>query len=268
MKLHKKTFIVTGAGGGIGAALVHELMRRGSSVAAVDRNKDHLEALRKSVNENDAARLSLHVVDITDRAAVEALPKEVAATHNTVDGLINNAGIIQPFVNVHELDYETIERVMKVNFYGSLYIIKTFLPGFLARPEAYIVNVSSMGGFLPVPGQSIYGASKAALKLMSEGLFAELQDTQVYVSTAFPGATKTDITTNSAVEAPTVDAASAGAVMMISPQDAARIIIDGMVRRKPLIYTGKDSRAMQRLYRLSPVKATKLIAKQMKSLLK
>jgi short-subunit dehydrogenase len=76
---------------------------------------------------------------------------------------------------VNELGYEAIERVMNVNFYGTLYMTKTFLPHLLTRPEAHVVNVSSMGGFLPVPGQVIYGASKAAVKLLTEGLHSELQ---------------------------------------------------------------------------------------------
>ena len=71
-----------------------------------------------------------------------------------VDGLIHCAGIIQPFVRLKDLDYEAIDRVFAVNWWGTLYLTKAFLPVLLARPEGHIVNVSSMGGFLPVPGQT------------------------------------------------------------------------------------------------------------------
>src|SRR5690606_21661568 len=164
-----------------------------ASVAAVDRSIEALEELQAKAGK----RLSIHMIDITDRAAVAVLPEAVVAVHGAVDGIINNAGVIQPFVRIADIEYEAIERVMNVNFYGTVNMIKAFLPYLKDRREAHIVNVSSMGGFLPVPGQSVYGASKAAVKLLSEGLFAELQGTNVGVTTVFPGATKTGISQNS-----------------------------------------------------------------------
>ena len=107
-------------------------------------------------------RVSVHAVDVADRPAVEALPAAVVDAHGQVDGLINCAGIIQPFVPLLDLDYANIERVMAVNFWGPVHTTKAFLPHLVARPRAHLVNVSSMGAFLPVPGQTAYGASKAA----------------------------------------------------------------------------------------------------------
>lgn len=181
--------------------------------------------------------------------------------------MVNCAGIIQPFVKVNELDFSAIERVMNINFYGTLNVTKAFLPYLLKRPEGYIANVSSMGGFLPVPGQSAYGASKAAVKLLTEGLYAELLSTNVHVSTIFPGATKTDISKNSGVQTPG-DTSDEKSFPMLPASDAARIILDGIEKNKPHIFTGKDSRTMNKLYRMAPVWATKLITKQMGSLLK
>lgn len=112
--------------------------------------------------------------------------------HGKVDGIINNAGIIHPFLKVNELEYDKIKLVMDINFYGTLYMVKSFLPYLLKRPVAHIANVSSMGGFLPVPGQTIYGASKAAVKLLTEGLRAELKDTNVKVTLVFPGGVSTN----------------------------------------------------------------------------
>lgn len=269
MHIHDKVFIVTGAGGGIGGELVRSLLKRGARVAAVDLRHESLEAM-KAENEALAYNLSLHALDITDRNAVQELPEKVIAAHGSYDALINCAGIIQPFVRVNDLDFDAIERVMNVNFYGTLTMLKTFLPGLLERPEAYVVNVSSMGGFLPVPGQSVYGASKAAVKLLTEGLYAELLNTPVHVSVVFPGATKTNITQNSHVTGPTVDGADTKKLetSMLPASAAAEIIVNGIEKNKPQIFTGKDSKIMNLLYRLSPTYATKLIAKQMESLLK
>lgn len=268
MKINGKVFVVTGAGGGIGSELVKQLLKKGAKVAAVDLRRESLEALQKTVDVS-SGNLSLHPLNITDRKEVEALSEEVMNKLGVVDALINCAGIIQPFVKINDLEYDAIERVMNVNFYGTLYMTKAFLPHLLKRPEGYIANVSSMGGFLPVPGQSVYGASKAAVKLMTEGLYAELLNTNVHVSIIFPGATKTNISENSKVT--TSAAAKKGAeksnIPMLLPERAARLMIRGIEKNKPQIYTGSDSRMMNRLYRLNPVFATRLITKAMKSLL-
>jgi len=274
MKINDKTFLVTGAGSGIGKEITLALLAKGAKVAAVDMRAETLDELRKTVahsissgSSNKADRLTTHVANITDRAAVEKLPKEVIAEQGSIDGIMNVAGIIQPFVKVNDLEFDAIERVMNVNFYGTLNMVKAFLPELLKRPEAHIVNVSSMGGFLPVPGQSVYGASKAAVKLLTEGLYAELKDTNVHVSVVFPGATATNITENSGLKVPAGADTQAQNFPMLPASEAARIIVNGMEKNKLQIFTGKDSNMMNLLYRLSPKFATDLIAKQMKSLL-
>ena len=87
------------------------------------------------------------------------MPMAIAAQEIVI---INNAGIIQHFIPIKDLSYEEINRVFNVNFFGTVYMIKAFLPYFIDRPEAHIVNISSMGGFLPVPGQSICGSAVAS----------------------------------------------------------------------------------------------------------
>ena len=268
MKLDNKVILVTGAGSGIGKEIVLALLGKGAKVAAVDLREESLQELKKAVGDK-ADRVSIHVANISDKDAVEKLPKEVIKDQGSIDGIMNVAGIIQPFVKINDLDYDAISRVMNVNFFGTLYMVKAFLPELLKRPEAYILNVSSMGGFLPVPGQSIYGASKAAVKLMTEGLYAELADTNVNVSVVFPGATNTNIAANSGMKVPAAAETDpkAQSFPMLSASEAATIIIKGMEKNKLQIFTGKDSNMMNLLYRLNPVYATNLITKQMRSLL-
>jgi NAD(P)-dependent dehydrogenase (short-subunit alcohol dehydrogenase family) len=154
MKVQNKLIVVTGGGSGMGRALVLDLLSRGAKIITIDINESALQETASLAGDKKDL-LSTFVVDITNKISVEELLNKVIAQHGFVDGIINNAGIIQPFVKVNELKYETIERVMNVNFYGTLYMTKTFLPHLLTRPEAHIVNISSMGGFLPVPGQTI-----------------------------------------------------------------------------------------------------------------
>jgi len=268
MLVKNKVILVTGAGSGIGKELALSLLERGAKIVGIDLRKESLDALIMEAKV-DSKMLTTHHLDITDRAAVEKLPEKIILEHGSIDGIINNAGIIQPFVRVNDLSYEAIEKVMNVNFFGMLYMTKTFLPFLLKRPEAHIVNISSMGGFLPVPGQSVYGASKAAVKLFTEGLYAELSDTNVRVSVVFPGATKTNIAENSGasiIEQPKEKSQSQN-FPMLSANEAAKIIIDGIEKDKFQIFTGKDSNFMNILCRLNPKFATNFIAKKMKSLL-
>lgn len=264
MKVTGKVVVVTGAGSGMGRELSRELLRRGARVAGVDLRAEPLQ--QTAALAGAGARMSTHVADITDRAAVEGLPEQVLAAHGTVDALINNAGIIQPFLTIEELDYPTIGRVLDVNLMGTIHMVKTFLPHLRTRPQAHIANVSSMGGFLPVPGQVLYGASKAAVKLLTEGLYAELLDTQVGVSVIMPGAVATNITTTSGVSIPGMESAAANARTLPAPE-AARIIIDGIEKDRLHIYVGRDSQLMGAAVRLAPKRATHLISKQMKQLM-
>jgi len=151
MKVANKVIVVTGAGSGMGRELALELARRGAKVAAVDLRAESLTETAKLVVEIGGT-ISTHAMDVTDAKAVDALPAAVMKALGDVDGLVNNAGIIQPSVKINDLDFAAAEHVMNVNFYGPLRLIKVFLPNLLKRPEAHILNVSSMGAYAPVPG--------------------------------------------------------------------------------------------------------------------
>lgn len=158
---------------------------------------------------------------------------------------------------------------MNVNFYGALYMTKAFLPHFLARPEAHITNLSSMGGFMPVPGQSIYGAAKAAVKLFTEGLHSELLNTNVRVTVVFPGTIGTNIAANSGV---TISAGPENgnrqrSIKPLAPSKAAQIIIDGIEQDRYRILVGSDAAFMDFIYRVSPERAANYIFRQMQLLL-
>jgi short-subunit dehydrogenase len=268
MKVAEKTFVVTGGGNGIGREVVLQLLAGGARVAAIDLSEEGLsetERLAKSY------KLSTHQVDITDLSHVAASKVAINAAHGMVDGIINVAGIIQPFVRVNDLTFDQVKKVMDVNFYGLLHVTKTYLPELISRPEAHIANVCSMGGFVPVPGQSIYGASKAAVKLLTEGLHSELQGTGVGVTTIFPGAIGTNIALNSGImtqQQMTEMASKAGpARKTTSVQVAGKAIIDGIEKKKFHVLIGQDAKTMYFLSRLMPERAANLIYKNMKDLL-
>lgn len=266
MKVKGKVFVVTGGGSGMGRELTLQLLKRGAKVAMADINEAGMKETEKLAGDY-GQNLSSHKLNVADKASVLAFPQKVIDAHGTVDGIINNAGIIQPFIKVNDLEFDKIERIMNINFYGPLYMVKAFLPHLLKRPEGHIANVSSMGGFLPVPGQTFYGASKAAVKLMTEGLWAELQGTNVHTTVIFPGAVNTNITKNSGVSTPSAEEKDTKGMKILQPSEAAEIMIDAIEKNKYRVLVGKDAGFMDFLYRLAPQRATRMIAGKMKDLL-
>lgn len=256
MKLKNKKVLVTGAGSGIGKELVKQLVKIGASVIAVDININNLNVLKAELNSN---KLSVYILDVSDSDAINKFKDLYIKEENSIDCLINNAGIIQPFINIDKIDDEIINRIMQVNFYGPLNLTRIFLPELFKRNEAHIVNVSSMGGFFPFPGQTIYGASKAALKLFTEGLYAELLNTNIKVTIVFPGAVDTDIVKNSNVEINSNN----GKYKSLSANKAASIIIKSIEKNKFQVFVGSDSKIMNFMYKFNAKGAINYINKMM-----
>lgn len=266
MNVSGKVVVVTGAGSGMGRELALELTRRGATVAAVDFRADTLAETASLVKQAGGTN-STHTLDVSDLAKVAALPAAVVKAHGHVDAIINNAGIIQPFVPISNLPWKEVEHVMAVNFFGPVALVQAFLPLLSKRPEAHILNVSSMGAYAPVPGQTVYGASKAAIKLFTEGLRSELMDTKIGVTIVFPGAIATNIAANSGMTAMAADSDAASKFPTTPAPVAAKAMVDAIEANKPRITIGSDATFMDRLSRLNPVMAANVIYKQMKSLL-
>jgi len=270
MQIKDKVFVVTGGGNGIAREVVLQLLAKGARVAALDLSEKGLAETVGLANAGD--RLTTHVINVTDRAAVEALPAIIRAKHGAIDGLLNIAGIIHRFAPISELSVEEIEKVININYWGTVYTVKAFLPELLARPEAVLLDFSSMGGLVPVPGQGAYGSSKAAVKLFTETLFAELQGTNVHVTVVFPGGVSTNITGNSGVGLPGGMSAEKAAEMAkkvktTTPQEAARLTVEAIEKNTPRLLIGGDAKSLDRIGRLMPTRAIKIVAERMKAIL-
>ncbi len=262
MEIKRQNVIVTGAGSGVGRELTRQLLSEGANVAAVDINAESLKNLE---NEMNSSKLKTYVVDMSSDESIKKFRVDYKKDYSDVDIIINNAGIIQPFVDVANLDDATINRVMNVNFFGPVNLIRYFMEDLTKdRKEQYIVNVSSMGGFFPFPGQTIYGASKAALKIFTEGLFAELEKTNVRVMIVLPGAMDTNITKNSNVEVKTTKETSS--YKMLSASDAALQIINGIKKNKFKLFLGSDAKFLKFLYKINSIWAIRFINNKMSSM--
>ncbi len=259
MELKDKTMVVTGGGNGMGRAITLNLLEKGCHVIAIDISEAALNETQ-ALTKGFQSTFTQVALDITDRPSVERWFSSYSQAHK-IDGLVNNAGIIQPFVKIEDIEIAVAQRLFNVNFWGAFNMIQILLPHLKTRPSAHIVNVSSMGGFLPIPGQSLYGASKASLKLLSESLSIELKQTKVQVTTAFPGALHTDIKKNSGLDDGITnkninDKAQAQA---LSPIVAADILVKAIESDTPEVYIGNDSKKFNLLYKAAPQEAIRLI---------
>ncbi|MGD0473833.1 MAG: SDR family NAD(P)-dependent oxidoreductase [Candidatus Velthaea sp.] len=253
---------ITGAGAGIGRALAIELAGRGYTLALADRDETGLAQTVRAVRDRSA--VSKHVVEVAQRAAVEAFAADVLRTHGRVDVVINNAGVSSAGTVV-ELTVDEIDWLMNVNFWGTVYGVKAFLPALLQSPGSTIVNLSSVLGLVAAAGQAPYSASKFAVRGFSEALREELRG-KVHVLTVYPGGIKTNIARSARIAAAAdQDAYRRGIaafernVLTRSPEQAARAIARGIERRSDIVLVGAYARRIDVLARLFGPRAARLI---------
>jgi short-subunit dehydrogenase len=183
--------IVTGASSGIGAAVARDLASHGTTVVAVARRREMLEAVVADCRKSAPASESM-VCDVGDQDSIEALCRDVLARHGKVDVLGNNAGIPMR-VHATRLTAEQVERVMRIDFMGAVWPTLVLLPAMLERKSGHIVNVSSVAGRLPSAREAAYTAAKHAMAGWSDVLAVDLHGTGVKVHLINPGPIQTEI---------------------------------------------------------------------------
>jgi acetyl esterase/lipase/short-subunit dehydrogenase len=260
-----KVAAITGAGSGIGRALAVELAQHGYALALADRDETGLAQTAGAVR--DRAAVSLHVVDVAQKAAVDAFAGAVLRKHGQVDVVINNAGV-SVVGSVAELSVDEIAWLMNVNFWGTVYGIKAFLPALLRAPDSTIVNLSSVLGIVAAPGQAAYAASKFAVRGFSDALREELRG-KVHVLAVYPGGIKTNIARSGRIAAAADQesyrrgiAAFEQRMLTQTPDKAARLIVRGIVQKSERVLIGADARQIDLLARLLGPAAARLIAQR------
>lgn len=254
--LKGKTAVVTGAGSGIGRALAQQLAALGVNLALTDINQSGLDDTMGLISDEPIQAKS-YQVDVSNRQAVQALADQVIRDLGSVDILINNAGVSSSGP-VLDLSYDLLEWTININLWGVIHGVKAFLPHLLTRPEAAVVNVSSVFGLMGIPGQAAYCTSKFAVRGFTESLRQEMFGTPVAVTVVFPGGVRTPIARNSRtdyeVDPEIMEMAhqSFQAMAKTSPEEAALAIIEGIRKKKPRVLIGKDARGMDRLARYAP----------------
>jgi short-subunit dehydrogenase len=260
--------VVTGAGSGIGRGLAQRLAAAGSAVAMADVDEAGLMETAASLS-GKRASATTHVVDVSDESAVQSFAEDVVARHGRVTLLINNAGVAL-YGTFEEISLQDLRWLMGVNFWGTVYGVKYFLPILKQQPQAHIVNLSSVFGIVAPAGQSAYSASKFAVRGFTEALRHELEGTSVFVSCVHPAGVKTAIARRAKLGANTpASKRDEGIVLLdraskLSPEEAAARILDGVERREPRILVGADARKIDILQRLRPATYWKALSRRYK----
>lgn len=184
--MSKKTFFITGANSGFGLAIAIAASRQGHMVVGTIRS----EASRASLTERLPAVRSV-LCDVTEFDRIPDVVEQAEADYGPVDVLINNAGYGHEGI-LEESPLEEMRRQFDVNVFGAVAVAKAFLPRFRERRHGFIVNVTSMGGMITMPGIGYYCGSKFAIQGISEVMRAEVAAFGVHVTTLCPGSFRTD----------------------------------------------------------------------------
>lgn len=260
-KLNGKVAIVTGAGSGIGRELAIQLAQQGVVVAITDFNAASLDQTLDLVTPYQPESSS-YVFDVSDKAAFQQFAKEVLEDYPSIDIVINNAGVALGKYTVESVSYEDFEWILGINLWGMIYGTKEFLSHLKTRPEASIVNISSLFGLIGVKYQAPYCTTKFAIRGFTESLRQELTNTEVQVLSVHPGGIKTNIARNARFHDQTGReklAKNFDAAAKTSAESAAKQIIKAIQRKQDRLLVGMDAKFMDKLVRIFPEGYARLV---------
>ena len=253
-QLRDAVAVVTGAASGIGRALAIELGSAGVKLAVADVNT---AGLNETCTRLGTAAVLPYNVDVGDAAGMEEFARRVERDFGRATLLVNNAGVAL-YGTVAEVSIADMQWLFRVNFWGVVHGCRAFLPLLLREPEAHIVNMSSIFGLVAPPGQAAYAASKFAVRGFSESLRYELKETKVRVSCVHPAGIQTAIAVNARV-GEKANAREADSfrerfkkLTPTSAEEAARIILRGVLNNKQRIFVGADAYRIDMIQRVAP----------------
>ena len=259
--LQGKSVVITGAASGIGEALAHASAARGARLLLADIDATGLDRVVSGLKANGVECSGL-VSDTGNEAAIYALAQEAQTRLGGTDVLINNAGVglMAPIEKLRTADAQWL---MNINFWGVVHGCQAFIPQMRQRPDAVLVNISSIFAMVSIPTQGIYNASKAAVRGFSDALREELRGSALDVLCVHPGGIKTNIANSARITDVSMVADSDQEMRdnftklaRTTPQQAAAVILRAIESRKTRVLIGADARFMDWMFRLFPAHAS------------
>lgn len=256
--------VITGAASGIGRALaVRFAEERVRGIAIADVELAGLDQTAASLKDVGADCIAVET-DVSDLRSVESLAEKVIKRFGSVTHIVNNAGVAM-VGRTHQVSFEDMEWLFGINFWGTVYGSKVFLPLLLEQGHGHIVNISSVFGLMAPPGQATYCASKFAVRGFTESLRHELEGTDIHVSCVHPGGIRTDIVRKArqGENAPDEDKRIAPVIFdkvaRTPPEAAADVIVRGIKAKDPRILIGSDALKISAIQRAFPTRYFKIM---------
>jgi 3-dehydrosphinganine reductase len=265
MEFNGKNVIITGGSSGIGKSAARMFATKGANITILARRED---MLKKTVEEISSSavdsnqKISHARVDVSNHTEVENWAGIYEKSYGAPDVIINSAGITHPGY-FEEIPYETFDELMKIDFYGVLNMCRSFIPMMKAK-GGHIVNVSSMAGFLGVFGYTGYSAAKFAVLGFSQALRSEMKKYNIMISVLCPPDTDTPMLEWENKIKPKETQAVAGTAGIMSPDDVAKAMIDGMMKKKFIIVPGFNGKFVLCASRLTPFLVEWIMDRQIK----
>jgi NAD(P)-dependent dehydrogenase (short-subunit alcohol dehydrogenase family) len=251
--LNGKVVAITGAASGIGRALAQLAAERGAKLALSDWDKAGLDETVELVG--SGVDVTSAQVDVSDRDAVAAWAASVVDHFGAVNMIVNNAGV-SVAGDFLEMSYEDFDWIVGINFLGVANGTKEFLPHLIASGDGYLVNISSLFGLISMPGNSAYNATKYAVRGLTEAIREEMLIAKhpVGVTCVHPGGIKTGIARHgrktASQDADALDRFFDEKLARMTPEKAAKIILDGALAHKPRVLVGLDAHVIHQFGRL------------------
>jgi short-subunit dehydrogenase len=260
-KLQNKVVIVTGASSGIGKAIAKEYAQNGAKVVLAARNTEKLLRIKIDIEKSGGKAVFVET-DVSKKSDCENLIKQTVNKFGKIDILVNNAGISMR-ASFSKLKLEVLERVMNINFWGTVYCSKFALP-YLLEQKGSIIGISSISGVTPLPGRTGYVASKYAMDGFLNTLRIEYMKKGLHVLVVHPGFTASNIR-NTALndEGKSQKETPRNESKMMPSEQVAKIVVRATIKRKrDLVLTMQGKMAVW-VYKNFPRLADKLIYKEM-----
>lgn len=259
--LYNKTVIISGASGGLGFSIAKNLIEKfDCKIIGIARNEEKIKSSIEQLGEKKK-NFSYYLFDVSKKENWLNFKKTLEEQNIIPDILINNAGFMLSFSKFDHYTEDEIEEIIQTNFISYINSVKILLPLLRKSSTPAIVNVSSAAGLCAVVGQSMYCATKFAVKGFTETLQQDYRK-QIYVCGVYPGFIKTNILNRQKAD----DKTNKLILKLMKPVDkASKIIVKGLKRKKSRIVMGVDGHSMSIFSRLFPVLTPKIITKVLKT---
>ncbi|MEN3045932.1 MAG: SDR family NAD(P)-dependent oxidoreductase [Candidatus Hydrothermales bacterium] len=245
-----KNFIITGASSGLGKELVHKIASEGGNLLIGSRRKEIIDQIKDEIIKNFKVKVISSFLDVTDEKSVKEFAKIAAYEFESVDCLINNAGV-GLYAKVEDVEESDFSKLFDVNVKGIFLVTKEFLPYMKKNGKGVIVNISSLAGYVGLPLMSVYAATKFAVRGFTDALRRELRAYKIKVIGVYPGPFESDFFKNAIKKFENINIRK-NKLMWADSGEVAQKIIEGIKKGKKNIYVKRLWKTIAKLHDFYP----------------